>query len=151
MLERCTKFDPCLIPLFRKLVDIFSISVTSRLLVKTLETVPSDTRFRIFLFLFQLLSANLGIPIQISTSFFRVCADCPSSVLFMPCACCLLLAAFDIARDSQMKEFEVSDVMSTMRLCEITDGGHFFVHKTEGGDLARIEAKLKELKDKASP
>lgn len=38
--------------------------------------------------------------------------------------------------------------MSRLRLCEISDGGHFFVHDAEGTDLAKIEAKLKELKDK---
>lgn len=40
------------------------------------------------------------------------------------------------------------DEMSKYRLSEIANGGHFFVHDPEGGDLARIEAKLKELKDK---
>lgn len=40
------------------------------------------------------------------------------------------------------------DSMSKYRLSEIANGGHFFVHDPEGGDLARIEAKLKELKDK---
>lgn len=48
----------------------------------------------------------------------------------------------------------VPDDMSKYRLCEIADGGHFFVHdagaagEEGGGDLALIEAKLKELKDK---
>lgn len=42
----------------------------------------------------------------------------------------------------------MSDEMSRLRLCEISDGGHFFVHDAEGNDLAKIEAKLKELKDK---
>ncbi|CAM9480909.1 unnamed protein product, partial [Ectocarpus fasciculatus] len=46
------------------------------------------------------------------------------------------------------KEFVVSEEMNKYRLCEIADGGHFFVHDAEGGDLALIEAKLKELKDK---
>lgn len=48
----------------------------------------------------------------------------------------------------QEKEFVVPDEMSKYRLCEIEDGGHFFVHDAEGGDLAKIEAKLKELKEK---
>lgn len=48
----------------------------------------------------------------------------------------------------QEKEFVIPDDMSKYRLCEIADGGHFFVHNAEGGDLALIEAKLKELKDK---
>lgn len=42
----------------------------------------------------------------------------------------------------------VSEELIKYRLCEIADGGHFFVHDAEGGDLALIEAKLKELKDK---
>lgn len=42
----------------------------------------------------------------------------------------------------------VPEEMSKYRLCEIVDGGHFFVHDASGGELARIEAKLKELKDK---
>lgn len=42
----------------------------------------------------------------------------------------------------------VPDKMSKYSLCEIANGGHFFVHDPEGGDLVRIEAKLKELKDK---
>lgn len=49
---------------------------------------------------------------------------------------------------AQDKEFVVSEEMNKYRLCEIVDGGHFFVHDAEGGDLALIEAKLKELKDK---
>lgn len=48
----------------------------------------------------------------------------------------------------QEKEFVIPDGMTKYRLCEIADGGHFFVHNAEGGDLALIEAKLKELKDK---
>lgn len=48
----------------------------------------------------------------------------------------------------QEKEFVVPDEMTKYRMCEIEDGGHFFVHDVEGGDLAKIEAKLKELKDK---
>lgn len=58
-------------------------------------------------------------------------------VLFFRCCCY-----------PQKQEFIVPDEMSKYRLCEIADGGHFFVHDAEGGDLARIEAKLKELKDK---
>lgn len=50
----------------------------------------------------------------------------------------------------QEKEFVVPDEMTKYRLCEIEDGGHFFVHDVEGGDLAKIEAKLKELKDKVT-
>ncbi|CAM9976725.1 unnamed protein product, partial [Laminaria digitata] len=50
--------------------------------------------------------------------------------------------------EMKKQEFVVPDEMSKYRLSEIASGGHFFVHDPEGGDLARIEAKLKELKDK---
>ena len=47
----------------------------------------------------------------------------------------------------QNAEFVVPDEMSKVRICEIVNGGHFFVHE-EGNSLALIEAKLKELKEK---
>lgn len=44
----------------------------------------------------------------------------------------------------------MEEKLSKYRICEIVDGGHFFLHNMEEGgkSLALIEAKLKELKDK---
>lgn len=42
----------------------------------------------------------------------------------------------------------MSEDLTRWRLCEISDGGHFFLHDAEGNDLDKIETKLKELKDK---
>ena len=69
----------------------------------------------------------------------------PVFVLFFVSSCGVVLCGV-----LQEKEFVVPDEMTKYRLCEIEDGGHFFVHDVEGGDLAKIEAKLKELKDKVT-
>lgn len=51
-------------------------------------------------------------------------------------------------RLAQSEAFVVPEEMIGYRLCEISDGGHFFVHRTEGDELRQIEAKLAELKQK---
>lgn len=58
---------------------------------------------------------------------------------------CLFLVIFNMYI-FQLEEFVISEEMSRVKLCEITDGGHFFVHDAEGGSLSQIEAKLQELK-----
>ncbi|CAM9394274.1 unnamed protein product [Choristocarpus tenellus] len=42
--------------------------------------------------------------------------------------------------------FVVSEELGTYRLCDITDGGRFYLHSGGGDELALIEQKLKELK-----
>ena len=58
-----------------------------------------------------------------------------------------LVGVYTYVYGLQNAEFVVPDEMSKVCICEIVNGGHFFVHE-EGNGLALIEAKLKELKEK---
>lgn len=59
-----------------------------------------------------------------------------------------LTLLWSVLFDAQKEDFVVPAEMSKYRLCEIADGGHFFVHDATGNNLAKVEAKLKELQDK---